>query len=145
MFRDKQFIPKKLDGRNLLPAFWGQKNSWYQLDEAELQTLCVTGSGNQLTLSPFDVVVVDGPNGNGRSLAFLAMKHCVQPGTLIFVDDYDHYDFEERLRGIYDITRIHAEKTTVQCSDGTSTGECSGGTGDGTVAEAGRFAVYEVQ
>lgn len=44
-----------------------------------------------------DVLVVDGPHGNGRSLAFAYFAKNFKPGTLILIDDVSHYPFLEHL------------------------------------------------
>lgn len=44
-----------------------------------------------------DIVTVDGPHGNGRSLAFPLFARAVKPGGLILIDDFDHYPFLEDL------------------------------------------------
>lgn len=46
----------------------------------------------------FDLVIIDGPNGNGRSLAFNAIKDNLSPISYLFVDDYNHYPFIEHLK-----------------------------------------------
>ena len=39
----------------------------------------------------FDLVLVDGPNGEYRSLWYKKLKQCVKPGTILLVDDFNHY------------------------------------------------------
>ena len=50
----------------------------------------------------YDIVILDGPNGNGRSAAFTYVKNNVKTGTIIFVDDYWHYDFIKECKQIID-------------------------------------------
>lgn len=40
-----------------------------------------------------DFVLVDGPNGNGRSIAFQILKRHIKNEFFLFIDDYDHYPF----------------------------------------------------
>jgi hypothetical protein len=40
-----------------------------------------------------DVLVVDGPHGSGRSLAFPLFRRALKPHALILIDDFDHYPF----------------------------------------------------
>lgn len=40
-----------------------------------------------------DVLIVDGPHGNGRSLAYPLLAGKLKPGALVLVDDFDHYPF----------------------------------------------------
>lgn len=44
-----------------------------------------------------DLLVVDGPHGNGRSLAFAAFAKYITEGTIILIDDVSHYPFLEML------------------------------------------------
>lgn len=44
-----------------------------------------------------DLLVVDGPHGNGRSLAFAALAKYMKQETLIVIDDVSHYPFLEML------------------------------------------------
>jgi hypothetical protein len=41
----------------------------------------------------YDALVLDGPNGNGRSLAFPLLRERLGPGALILIDDCTHYPF----------------------------------------------------
>jgi len=46
----------------------------------------------------FDLILVDGPNGNNRKFWYGKFKHYVKPGTIILVDDFNHYSsFGEEL------------------------------------------------
>ena len=47
--------------------------------------------------STVDVLVVDGPHGSGRSLAFPLFRRSLKPNALILIDDFDHYPFLEDL------------------------------------------------
>lgn len=47
-----------------------------------------------------DGMIVDGPHGNGRSLAFPLFFDCLKPNAWILIDDFDHYPF------LYDLARI---------------------------------------
>jgi len=40
----------------------------------------------------FDLVLVDGPNGESRKLWYNKIKNFVKPGTIILIDDFNHYD-----------------------------------------------------
>ncbi|RAV22928.1 class I SAM-dependent methyltransferase [Paenibacillus contaminans] len=50
---------------------------------------------HSLILEPesIDAMIVDGPHGNGRSLAFLLFAAALKPGALVLIDDFDHYPF----------------------------------------------------
>lgn len=48
-----------------------------------------------------DGLIVDGPHGNGRSLAFPLFFDCLKPNALILIDDFDHYPFLDDLARIF--------------------------------------------
>lgn len=48
----------------------------------------------------YDICVLDGPFGNGRSVAFLHLRGRMHAGGLILIDDYDHYPFLDDLRRV---------------------------------------------
>ena len=52
-------------------------------------------------------VILDGPNGSGRSLVFSWILPYLAPNALILIDDYDHYPFLSDLQKISDYTMIH--------------------------------------
>jgi hypothetical protein len=80
---DKSLMHKKTS--ILTPT---QKNNFYDIQEDDL-------------VGVYDVVILDGPNGNGRNLAFLHLQKHVKEGTIIFIDDYNHYDFLERCQNLF--------------------------------------------
>jgi hypothetical protein len=66
------------------------RNTFYDLRPGDLR-------------GPYDLVVLDGPNGNGRSLAFLHLLPHVRRHTIVLIDDFDHYDFVPRCSEVYEI------------------------------------------
>jgi len=62
------------------------KNTFYSFTDVDLPTV--------------DAIILDGPHGNGRSLAFPLLYNKIKPGTIILIDDFDHYPF------IYDISKL---------------------------------------
>ncbi|GAA3408498.1 hypothetical protein ACFFNY_07250 [Paenibacillus hodogayensis] len=49
--------------------------------------------GLELPDHAVDVLIVDGPHGNGRSLAYPLLGLKLKPDALVLVDDFDHYPF----------------------------------------------------
>jgi predicted O-methyltransferase YrrM len=39
----------------------------------------------------FDLILVDGPNGEYRSLWYSKIRSCVKVGTIILIDDFNHF------------------------------------------------------
>lgn len=70
-----------------------QKNNFYDVSENDLQGI-------------YDLVILDGPNGNGRNFSFLHIKNHIDTGSIIFIDDYNHYDFLEQCQAMYNIEII---------------------------------------
>ncbi len=70
------------------------RNCFYTLSEGDLNGV-------------YDIVVVDGPHGNGRNFSFLHIKNFVAKGTIIYIDDYNHYDFLEKATDILNCEVIY--------------------------------------
>jgi hypothetical protein len=84
----------KIKTSDLVPT---QKNNFYDIQEGDLSGV-------------YDLIILDGPNGNGRNFSFLHIQKHVKKDTLIFIDDYNHYDFLERCQSIFN-TEIVFEHT----------------------------------
>ncbi len=54
----------------------------------------------------YDFVLLDGPFGRGRSIAFHAIAGHARPGTLVFIDDWSHYPFEADLLAFFTAREI---------------------------------------
>lgn len=94
---EKQFRNRSFDRKSMSiktsAVHTRQSNTFYDLVQDDL-------SGN------YDIVVVDGPHGNGRNLAFLHILDHAKPGTVVFIDDYNHYDFEQRFLSLFNAKEI---------------------------------------
>lgn len=71
-----------------------QKNNFYKIEDGDLN-------------GKYDIVLLDGPNGNGRNFCFLHIQKHVKKGSLIYIDDYNHYDFVEKALEILNGDIIH--------------------------------------
>lgn len=82
------------------PKFWRQKNCFYNIENNELKDF-------------YNLIIIDGPNGNGRNIAYLHIINRVQPGTIIFIDDYNSrdndfdYKFIENLKSILNVQELY--------------------------------------
>ncbi len=47
------------------------------------------------------LVILDGPNGNGRSIAYPLLRRALTERALILIDDYLDYPFVDDLKGVY--------------------------------------------
>jgi len=85
---EEMFKAGLIDWSKMVPADhlvedFSVRNAFYRLEENDIP-------------SHVDMVILDGPNGNGRNFAFLALKERMTSGCHIVIDDSDHYDFIER-------------------------------------------------
>lgn len=83
MFRCGIYMPQKMD-YYLDRKHSRQRNCFYKIKHNDLK-------------ENIGFMLLDGPNGNGRSIAFLHTKDLLHSGSIVFIDDYDHYDFMDRL------------------------------------------------
>ncbi|WP_028778800.1 class I SAM-dependent methyltransferase [Shimazuella kribbensis] len=56
-----------------------------------------------------DIMVVDGPHGNGRSLAYALFRNVLKPNAFLLIDDFDHYPFLQDLGRIFSYEEIYRE------------------------------------
>lgn len=49
----------------------------------------------------FPFVLLDGPNGNGRSISYRVIENFLTPECYIFIDDYFHHPFIENLKRVF--------------------------------------------
>jgi len=107
MFMGRQYDPSKMVARTR-PPHTRQKNCFYNIMESE----------GDLTKDVYDLVILDGPNGNGRSIAFLHLLDKVVPGSFIYVDDYDHHPYPKCLELLFDVEIHKHRKVGVNPNDG---------------------------
>lgn len=88
MFERRMYMPDKMS-HYLDKPHSRQKNCFYQVKYDDLPDV-------------IDLMILDGPNGNGRSFAFLRAVEHLRAGSYIFIDDYDHYDFLDKLSLFYE-------------------------------------------
>lgn len=60
-------------------------------------------------IGAIDALIVDGPHGNGRSLAFPLFYNYFKPNAVMLIDDIDHYNFLGNLLSLFDF-QILAKK-----------------------------------
>ena len=82
MFKKKGFNQNKMSYLISEPQA-RQKNCFYDIEENDIP--------NQV-----DFVLLDGPSGNGRNFAFLHLLGKLQKDSIVFIDDFNHYDFLEK-------------------------------------------------
>tara|TARA_R110000796_G_scaffold38670_3_gene97070 strand:+ start:816 stop:1472 length:657 start_codon:yes stop_codon:yes gene_type:complete len=95
---EKMFKEKQLD-RTLLytkktPLSSRQKNNFYEVKDGDLNGI-------------YDIMVLDGPNGNGRNISFLHMVNHLDIESIVLIDDYTHYDFVEKFSLFFNFEVLH--------------------------------------
>jgi spore maturation protein CgeB len=71
------------------PVTTRQRNNFYRLHPGDLEGV-------------YDYMLLDGPNGNGRSLAFLHARPHLTKHSVVFIDDYTHYDFVDKFLMVFE-------------------------------------------
>lgn len=92
MFDNKKYDFSKMRYRHE-PVHTRQKNCFYDVKADEIP-------------DNINFVLLDGSHGNGRSIAYLHLVNKLKSGSYIFIDDYNHYDFVDRLKMIFNVELI---------------------------------------
>jgi hypothetical protein len=85
------------DGR---PISFGNDYAFYNLRQDDLLS------------DSYNLVVLDGHHGHGRSVAWKYLENKLDIGCLVVIDDYDHYPFVEDFQKIFPNSRYVTGKTT---------------------------------
>jgi hypothetical protein len=97
MFDKKDFI-SELTHQKKTPLHSRQKNNFYTINEGDLTGI-------------YDLMILDGPNGNGRNISYLHMHKHLDVGSIVLIDDYTHYDFVDKFKIFFETERLY-ENTT---------------------------------
>jgi hypothetical protein len=73
------------------------QNAFYNIKEGDLR-------------NDYDLVILDGPNGNGRNIGYLHLINRLKSGAIIIIDDFDHYDFVEKCQYMFDVEILEQKK-----------------------------------
>ncbi|NJO61958.1 MAG: class I SAM-dependent methyltransferase [Richelia sp. RM2_1_2] len=79
MFVDKKYDASKMKDK-ATAVHTRQKNTFYKIEQGMLP-------------NKIDLLIVDGPHGNGRSLAYVHCANLLVDGGLVLIDDASHYPF----------------------------------------------------
>lgn|GEM_PF-2094359 len=61
---------------------------------------------DKFNLSDINLIIIDGPNGNGRSIAFPLLRDIVKLPVYCLVDDFTHYPFLQEMRKCFVFSKI---------------------------------------
>lgn len=79
------------DGR---PISFGNDYSFYDLQETDFRS------------NNYDLVILDGHHGHGRSKAWDFLRNRLAKGCLVLIDDYDHYPFVEDFLKVFPHSKL---------------------------------------
>jgi hypothetical protein len=54
----------------------------------------------------YELVIIDGPHGNGRNFSNFYIKNRIKKGSYIIIDDYFHYDFVNKTQSFFNVDII---------------------------------------
>ena len=89
------------------PKYWRQRNCFYDVKKLK---------------NHYDLVIVDGPNGNGRVISYLHFKDKVHKGSHILIDDHNSrdgdfdYKFIEHLKNIIPVKEVYIHENKINPS-----------------------------
>jgi hypothetical protein len=72
------------------------KNATYDIKEEMLKT-------------NYDLVIIDGPHGNGRNFNNFYIENRIRTGSFIVVDDFFHYDFIDKIKLFFNVEIIESQ------------------------------------
>jgi hypothetical protein len=104
--KDKLFNPDVFSLRKTAPT-WRQRNCFYNIDSNDI-------------VGEYDIIVIDGPNGNGRNISYLHFMKNVKPGTIIVLDDHNshdnnfNYNFIKYFNHFFKSEEIYRHESTLQ-------------------------------
>lgn len=79
--------------KELIYFAYESDSAWY-FEYKNIQMVKYADNNIQNTYIPdikFDLILIDGPNGDKRSQWYSKIRSCVKQGTIILVDDFNHY------------------------------------------------------
>lgn len=86
-----KIINKQLFYKRMVKPTWRQRNCFYDIQNGDIEGL-------------FDIVILDGPNGNGRNFAYCFIQKHLNKNAVILIDDYDATDNEYDYKFINNLT-----------------------------------------
>lgn len=89
MFQNKKYDSSKMKNKTS-PVHTRQTNTFYKVEDSMLP-------------DRIDLMIVDGPHGNGRSLAYLRCIDRLVEGSTLLIDDASHYPFYDHLKLLIDV------------------------------------------
>jgi len=101
MFNNAEFNPFKVNFLTAEPTS-RQKNCFYDIEDGDIP-------------ESIDFMLLDGPSGNGRNLAFLHTKNSLHKDSIVFIDDYNHYDFVPKFKQLLNCIELFENTDQYGC------------------------------
>lgn len=96
-------------------------SSWLRintfLDEKKFKTTRIRNVFYDIPLAflesneKIDLLIVDGPHGNGRSMSFPLFQKKIEKDTIILLDDFNHYPFVDDLKKLFNVEIKNCENS----------------------------------
>ena len=93
MLKTKKYNPDLMFDKKT-PLSTRQRNNFYDIRPGDLD-------------NDYDLMILDGPNGNGRNIAFLHMLNKLKPNSYVFIDDFTHYNFVDTFLSLFSAEQIY--------------------------------------
>jgi hypothetical protein len=97
MFIDRIF-DKKVMKTKVTPLSTRQKNNFYDIQDGDLNGL-------------YDIMILDGPNGNGRNISYLHIHNNLDVNSIVLIDDSSQYDFIPYFEKFFEHNIIYSSNT----------------------------------
>ncbi len=101
-----KIINRKLFYKRMIEPKWRQRNCFYDIQNGDIEGL-------------FDIVILDGPNGNGRNFAYYYLQNHLNKHAVILIDDYDStdngydYKFIDNLTYYFNVEEIYKHNSDI--------------------------------
>lgn len=102
-----KIVNKKAFSIRKSPPTWRQRNCFYNIQQNDIQ-------------GKFDIVIIDGPNGNGRNISYLYFKENLDKDSIILIDDHNScdndfkYNFVEYAHGFFNLEELYTYQSLKQ-------------------------------
>ena len=96
MFKTKTYIKNNFFNCQDQKHNFRVRNAFYDIEKEDLP-------------DNIELVILDGPNGNGRSISFLHLKDKLADECYLMMDDENHHDYLERCKEIFDVEVLKQE------------------------------------
>ncbi len=97
---ESKILNKKAFSVKKTAPTWRQRNCFYNVQDNDIN-------------GKYDIVILDGPNGNGRNISYLYFKENLEKESIILIDDFNSsdndfkYNFVEYANHFFNLKEIY--------------------------------------